>query len=244
MADATRANPIDVLMERASAALVAADYIAAESLASRALVKARRADDFERVARIVLPLQEARRQLRQIAADAGPARLIRSPDDVPDPLESGLYLVQPPLIGLDARTLVEAGLRRGAAVVALAREPLTRDGLWPIVAVSEISCRTKVAPPVPLERREDRMSKDEFVGEIPASWFEAAYEAVGDAAIASVDLAEPPAWRVDDFLERVDALPFHEKLHQALEHAARDAIGKPIPEFPRRRPQIRDPYSF
>jgi hypothetical protein len=244
MPDATRANPIDVLMERASGALAATRYVEAEALSARALVKARRADDFERLARITLPLQEARRQLRMIAAACGPARLIAAPGDVPEPLVDGLYLVQPPLIGLDARTLGEAGLRRGAAVVALAREPLTRDGLWPMVAVSEISCRCKVPPPQPLTRVEDRPSKDSFGGPIPAAWFEAAYEALGDAAIASVDPAEPPAWRVDDCLERLDALPYHERLHQALAEAAREAVGKPIPEMPRRRPQIRDPYSF
>jgi len=244
MPDATRANPIDVLMERASGALAATRYFEAESLAARALIKARRADDFERLARIALPLQEARRQLRLIATACGPARLITAPGDVPEPLVDGLYLVQPPLIGLDARTLGEAGLRRGAAVVALAREPLTRDGLWPMVAVSEISCRCKVPPPVPLERVEDRSSKDAFGGPIPAAWFEAAYEALGDSAIASIDPAEPPAWRVDDCLERLDALPYHERLHQALAQAAREAVSKPIPDMPRRRPQIRDPYSF
>lgn len=244
MADVTRTNPIDVLMERASQALAETRYVEAESLAARALVKARRADDFERIARIALPLQEARRQLRLLAAEAGPVRLVTAPADVPDPIAPGFYLVQPPLIGLDARTLGEAGLRRGVAVVALAREPLTRDGLWPIVAVSEISCRCKVLPPVPLERVESRMSKDEFSGPIPVAWFESTYETLGDSAIAAIDTGEPPAWRVDDCLEHLDALPFHEKLHQVLAAAAREAIGQPTPETPRRRPQIRDPYSF
>jgi hypothetical protein len=152
--------------------------------------------------------------------------------------------VAPPLIGLDARTIEEMGLRQGAAVVAIAREPLTRDGRWPVVAVSEVSVRTRLAPPVPLARVESRVTKDEFAGEVPVAWFVAAYEALGDSAIASVESGEPAAWRVDDLIERLHALPFHEKLYQALHAAAGEAMREPLPETPRRRPQIRDPFSF
>ncbi|RMH14587.1 MAG: hypothetical protein D6695_00850 [Planctomycetota bacterium] len=244
MSDAVRVNPVDSLMERACEALQHTRYFEAESLCSRALAKARRADDFERMARICLPLQEARRQIREQACDVGIVRMVGDPVDVPDPLEPGCYLVRPPLIGLDARTLWELGLRRGVPVVAMAREPLTRDGHWPIVAVSEISVRTKVLPPEPIERVESSVSKDEFKGTVPIEWFVEAYEKLGDVGISTVDPSEPAAWRVDDLLEHVHALPFHERLMQALADAARAAMREPVPETPRRRPQIFDPYSF
>lgn len=244
MSEVAGLNPIDRLMDRASEALQATDYFQAESMCARALDKARRANDFDRLARICLPLQEARRQIREMATDTGIVRLIRSPDAVPDPLEPGCYLVQPPLIGLDARTLGQLGLRQHIPLVALAREPLTRDGRWPVVAVSEISVRTKVPTPEPIERVESRMSKDDFQGRIPVEWFINAYERLGDVGIASVDPSEPAAWRVDDLLERLHALPFHEKLHQALAETARQAVGQPLPDTPRRRPQVFDPNSF
>lgn len=238
-------NPVDNLMEKASVALTETDYFGAIVLCEKALVKARRGDDFDRIARISLPLQEARRQIRQQAADAASTvHLVTAPGQVPERIKAGCYLVAPPLIGLDARTLDEMGFRKKTPVVTIAREPLTRDGRWPVVAVSEISVRTRIAPPVPLERVESKMTKDDYTGDIPVDWFEAAYEALGDTAITTVDPAEPAAFRVDDLLERVHALPYHEKLYQALHAAARDAMNEPPPELPRRRPQIMDPYSF
>src|SRR5689334_10244420 len=62
---------IDRMMERASTALEAMRYFEAERLASTALRRAHAAADFERMARILLPLQEARRQKRQLAVDSG-----------------------------------------------------------------------------------------------------------------------------------------------------------------------------
>lgn len=64
-------NPIDQIMERASERLLAMDYLECERLCVEALARAREAGDFERYARILLPLQEARRQRRQIAVEAG-----------------------------------------------------------------------------------------------------------------------------------------------------------------------------
>jgi hypothetical protein len=245
MGHSLQPNPVDDLMERASIALAKTDYFAAITLCDKAMRKARRADDFDRVARIALPLQEARRQIRQQAMDASKTvHLITDPAQVPTKIKPGCYLVAPPLIGLDASTLAEMGLRKKVPVVAMAREPLTRAGLWPVVAVAAVSVRTRLAPPVPLERVETAMTKDEFKGNIPVPWFEAAYKTLGQAAIDTVPEGDPAAWRVDDLLERLDALPFHEQLYQALHTTARQAITEPTPDEPRRRPQINDPYSF
>lgn len=62
---------IDAIMDRASERLIATDYAGCERLCLEALSLARHSGDFERYARILLPLQEARRQRRQIAVDAG-----------------------------------------------------------------------------------------------------------------------------------------------------------------------------
>ncbi|MHC4996015.1 MAG: hypothetical protein ACYTGQ_13285, partial [Planctomycetota bacterium] len=62
---------IDTLMEEASEALAHTDYFRCEKRCLQALALARDDNDYERYARILLPLQEARRLRRQAAADAG-----------------------------------------------------------------------------------------------------------------------------------------------------------------------------
>src|SRR5690606_17570305 len=62
-------STLDDIMERASRSLAAMDYLTCERLCVEALAAARRAQDWSYYARILLPLQEARRQRRLIAAD-------------------------------------------------------------------------------------------------------------------------------------------------------------------------------
>ncbi|MEN0020335.1 MAG: hypothetical protein AAF747_05580 [Planctomycetota bacterium] len=241
---------VDGLMERASQALLKTEYFETEKLCLRALWAARRARDFERMSRIALPLQEARRQRRQIAVDAGPVAVIARTADVPKPLVPGMYLVQPPMIGAEARTLRESLFRRGVPGLVLCREPLTRDGKWPIVAVGTQVIRCKVEPPRALERVEKgSITKDAYPQEADGSgpsgtWFDAAAEALGDAAIAKLVPDDVPEFRVDDLLEFLDAHPDHEKLHQRLADACREAIGTPEPETERRRGLVDDEFVF
>jgi hypothetical protein len=239
-------NPIDRLMERATRALLATRYFEAERLASAALRRAHSAHDFGRMARILLPLQEARRQKRQLAVDAGERFLVSTPwrgGMVP-----GCYLFQPPQIGADARAFREAADAAQVPVFVLTREPLTRDGKWPVVAVGVVSVRARVDPPWPLERVETRVTRDAVDGvtygppEVP--WFEAAAEAIGDAVIAKLNPADPAAWRVDDLMEFLDAHPDHEKLHQRLADECRLAMNEDLPEGRRHRPKVDDPFSF
>jgi hypothetical protein len=237
---------LDRLMERATAALLATRYFEAERLASQALHKAYRALDFERMARIVLPLQEARRQKRQAAEDAGAVFVFSSLAALEGPASPGMYLVQPPLIGADARGWREAADAQRTPVFVLTREPMSRDGLWPVVMVGDISIRTKVAPPYPVSRVESGATRDDSArfGPPAPAWFVRAAEALGDAAIARLNPADPAAWRVEDLLLATDAHPYHEKLHQALGACCREAVGAPLPEGRRPRPMIDDPFSF
>jgi len=234
---------IDEMMDRACGHIAAAEYFDAERLALRSLLAARANLDFERMARIVLPLHEARRQKREAALDAGVVALIRTTDDIPKPLVAGCYLLQPPMIGRDGRSLRETLDRKRLPSSVLTREPLTRGGLWPIVGVGPMVIRTQVAPPWPIERVEKSISKDDDRRIPPADWFAAASEALGDAALAALADGDHPHYRVDDLLDFLDAHPEHEKLHQALEQACRAAIGTPEPTLPRRR-GLDDPYTF
>jgi hypothetical protein len=245
MASSKVAQQIDETMEKASEALVATRYFEAERLCVRALDRAFRASDFERMARVVLPLQEARRQKRQLAVDSGLTFLLSTVPSAEE-LFPGCYLLQPPVIGVEARPVRELADKRETPVLVLTREPLTRAGRWPVVAVGAVSVRAQVDPPYPVQRVETSKTKDDAAAPPPASWFEAAAEAMGDAAIAKLKPTDPPAWRVAELLEYLEALPDHEKLHQRLAETCREAATAPPPARPRRRGPggAEDPYSF
>ena len=65
----TAAGELDAMMEAASQALARMDYLVCESHCLDALAIARQRQDWPYYARILMPLQEARRQRRMIAAE-------------------------------------------------------------------------------------------------------------------------------------------------------------------------------
>jgi hypothetical protein len=240
------AAAVDRLMERASRALESMRYFEAERLCGQALRRAYAAFDYEAMSRILLPLQEARRQKRQLATDRGVVARIGEAKFASGDPAPGCYLFQPPLIGADAREFRERADSRQSPVFVLTREPMSLDGRWPVVSVgSSTSVRTKMDPPWPVLRTTDSPTRDDSGSrDVPMRWFEAAAEALGDAAIAKIDARDHPVWRVDDLLEALDAVPMHEKLHQALERACREAAAAPAPDLRRSRPLLDDPFSF
>lgn len=253
MSAGTGPHPIDELMERASLALARTDYFGAERTCLRALAKAAAASDWERAARVCLPLQEARRQKRMLAIDASPqgaVRIVDAPEPVTQKTPAGCVLFQPPLVALEARRFRIAADERELPVFVLTREPMTRAGEWPVVAVvGQLSIRVRLKPPPGVRPAPGGMSGtcptgDELTGPVPVEWFTAAAEAVGDAAIAKLSPEDPPAHRALDCLDFLDAFPDHEKLHQQLELECRRAAVEPAPRFPRRRPSVQDAYSF
>lgn len=240
------ASRIDEIMDAASERLVATAYFDTVRLCARAAAMCVKAREWERLSRIAMPLLEARRQIRQLAvdvADAGVVRVIDTPEALRHAAVPGCTLVMPPLIGADARVYRLAAEQRQTPVLVHAREPITAAGLWPIVGVSVLTVRTRIPPPQGVERTGTGVTRDILREPIGLAWFEAAAEALGDAAIASLDPNAPAAHLVEDLLERIDAVPEHEKLHQALAETARRAALEPPPNFPRRRGPDH-PYSF
>jgi len=149
-----KAKSIDEFMDRASVALVATDYFEAEKLCLRAMSLARASNDFERMARITLPLQEARRQRRQWACDVPGCHLLGSWPEGNERIASGRYLLHPPLVGIDAQALRVLSYRQKVAITILVREPTTRAGKWPIVGVGSgprepVVVRIQLDPPTP-----------------------------------------------------------------------------------------------
>lgn len=236
---------IDDAMDKASEALVQTRYFEAESLCLRALDRAHKARDFERMARIVLPLQEARRQKRLLAADSGRAAIIDSPRALRAVPVAGCYLIQPPLVGIDARGLRERADAKRAPVLVVTREPMTLAGLWPVVAATlGLSIRIRIPPPFPLQRVETGWTRDNLSEPPPANWFLETVDALSREGLKKVDPTEAAVWRVDDLMVLLEAHPDDELLHQALGETCREALGQPLPEGPRPRRLRDDPYCF
>lgn len=207
------ASKSDRLMDEASSALAQSRYCEAERLCVEALHGAHEALDYERMARILLPLQEARRLRRQAASDVKKAHRLASYADLEALLTGskviapGCVLLEPPLVGADGRELRERAISEGAAVFVVVREPVTRAGEWPIVAVGPVTVRTRLEPP----------------RKVDVAWMLRAGEALGDAALARVDPRDNVTNRVERLIELLAAVVDHEKLHEALRAACESA---------------------
>lgn len=194
---------VDTVMEQAEAALRAGRWFEAERLALRALSASRRRERWETMARVVLPLQEARRLRIGKALEQKGVTIVDTAVHDTEPVAPGCYLIQPPLVGADARRLRLAALRQEVPVAVVCREPLTQLKRCPIVAIGAITIRARIAPP-----KSDRKPTLE--------WFIGAMEALGDAAIESVDSGMDLDRQIDHVMACLDSIPDHEKLHQLL----------------------------
>ncbi len=141
MSKGTRtAEKIDQLMERASAALATGAYFECETLTSEALELAHLAKDWDRMARILMPLEEARRQKRLTAADTGKIHRIDSVDELlaMDSIESGCWLLEPLIVGAHGREFRARADAQGVAVIVIVREPETQLGDWPLAMLGPV----------------------------------------------------------------------------------------------------------
>lgn len=202
MPKAAKELRIDELASAAQKALRSNSWFEAERLALRALELAYRDRQWAAMASVVLLLQEARRQRAQLAIDEDVIRVVES--DIPeDPrVEPGLYLVQPPQVGADARRLRLTALHREVPVVVVCREPTTRLGEVPIVAVGPVTVRARVDPP----------PKKGY----SRAWLLGAVRALGDAAIDGLDTGLEWHRQVIYLMSALDAVTDHEELHQTL----------------------------
>jgi len=242
-ATAVSLSKIDQAMEDASVALVQRKYFAVERICSEALRTAIAAEDFERAARICMPLQEARRLKRQLAIDANHVEIVKDPVADGMTIRPGCYVVCPPRVGAEARTIRQLADAAEVPVVVIAREPATRAGLCPIVAVGPVTVRAFIAEPAPAvakgaprSRKGAKAAATPPVAQPPVTfgpwapppieWVLAASEALGDAALA---LATSPvaADRACELFARLQSCPDHEKLHQRLMEACELAAREP-----------------
>ena len=139
---------IDELIKNAAKALAAEQYFEAEQLANKALDLAREDDDFARMAAVIPTLQAARTARLEQAVKAGTVTIVDEPFSDRRKIKPGCYLVQPPLVGADARRLRLMAFSRKVPAVVLCREPVIRLGLMPVVALgNSATIRNKVDLP-------------------------------------------------------------------------------------------------
>lgn len=205
---------IEKTLASAEQALQAGKWFEAESLAVEALDAAIAAGAHGLAADACLPLQEARRQRRLAAIDIANGQ-VQLQTQISQELESadpGVHLVVPHGVGADARRLRVCAFQTGVPALVVCREPETMDGRVPIVAIGPVTVRAKVDPPA------DPDSPD-------LAWVLAAQEALGDAAIDRLDPAMSGPARIEALREALESVPDHERLHQALAAALREAAG-------------------
>ena len=198
----------------AEQALQAGKWFEAERLAVEALDAAINAGDHGLAADACLPLQEARRQRRLAAIDIANGQ-VQFHTQISQELESadpGVHLIVPHGVGADARRLRVCALQTEVPALVVCREPDTMRGLVPIVAIGPVTVRAQVEPPA------DPAAPD-------LAWVLAAQEALGDAAIENLDPGLSGPARIEALREALESVPDHERLHQALAAALRDAAG-------------------
>jgi hypothetical protein len=204
-----RAEGVTDLMERAEAAMRRRAWFESERLASKALSIARAADDFDAMARILLPLQEARRQRLAEAFETKKVLLIAEAPNEQTQVSPGIHLVEPPLVGADARRFRLLALEQEVPVAVVCREPITRMNECPVVAIGPVTIRTKIAPP-------------KKPSAPTPSWMAKALEQLGDSALENLDPGMDLLKRIDHLLNCLETHPDHEKLHQALAELCRE----------------------
>lgn len=221
-------------MEAASRALVQRRYFDCERLCMEALERAFISADYERMSRIVLPLEESRRQKRDMAFDTRAVYVVDRVAPTGRNLRPGCYLVAPPRVGIDGRLLREAANKKKVPAIVVVREPASRDGLWPVVAIGPVTIRTKVGPPGSARSNVNGVADEASETSATSTavpepeWFLRASEAIGDKAINGIEPTAAPVSRVEALMKCLQAHPDHEKLHQMLGAACREAAKRPV----------------
>ena len=219
---------MDSLMQSASAALVAMDYLTCEALCTRALAMARQAKDWDSFARILLPLQESRRQRRITAAGGtirlGTTLLAGEPVEWLDTVDAACIVLTHPHDRAGAERLHEAARKQGKYVEVLLADNPASAKTWTIRSFlgPDVRCERPRPPKVVIDRW---MAATDATATAAVDWFLDAAEALGDAALQEVSPDVHGVDRVTALEQRLAAAGDHERLHQSLWEAARQAAA-------------------
>lgn len=211
MSVASQARSIDDLTAQAAKALKRGRLFEADRAAAGALSMAQDENAYDRMAKVLPTLSEARRLRMEQAFDVGTVAIVEEPFADETKFRKGCYLVRPPLVGADARRLRLLALGRDIPLAVVCREPTTQLRLCPVVAISPgVTVRTKVDPPSDPDRPD-------------LDWFMDALDALGEAALESIDPEMEIVRRIDAMMARLEAVPEYKSLHQCLEESCLEA---------------------
>ena len=221
---------LDHIMEDASTALVKMEYLTCEALCLEALVEARRRGEWEYYARVLLPLQEVRRQRRIIAAEGVIALGVNATDpSIRTKIESltsaCIVLIKPSTVA-DAIALTARARQERKYLEVLFADNDVADKTWTIRAFagSAVSCNLPTPPHQWIGRffhpGEVKVTADTST-DTPGAWFVHATECLGDAALAAVSPKLTGAAKVAALEHCLEVITDHEIIHQRLADAAR-----------------------
>ena len=218
MSQSTTKEPLHTELANAKSALKAKKAFEAERIALSVLETARSSCDFMSMCKALPILRDARVLRVEAALNAADGiRVLESRLEEGQVVEPGCYLVEPPHVGADARNLRLAALEQEVPVAIICREPLTQMQLRPIVAIGRITVRARVLP------ADDDASPD-------LDWFLAAMNEIGETAIESLDTGAAILKQIDGLMDRLDSIPDHPRLHDALEEICQIADSAQEPE--------------
>ena len=204
----SRVQSLDTIMEQASEALVKMDYFTTEALASTAFEQAMGDRCYAYAARILMPLQEARRQIRMIAAEGpihiGSAALEGGPGDWLAAQPVGCLVVTPPHTEEQAAECYDRA-REARQPLEVLYAPVPGQPQWTLASFRGRGLRATVAAP-----------PSQWQAFTPADWFLDALEALGDAGVHQARETSDPLDRVAILRQSIAAAPHHEILHQEL----------------------------
>ena len=190
-------------------------WFEAERCALEIIENARGVFDFDGMAAVLPYLRDARMARFDEAFEIadGTIQVLEAEIEEECTVTPGCWLVQPPFVGADARTIRALGIDQEVPVAVLCREPLTQLGLQPVVSIGRITIRTKIDPPADHERPD-------------VAWFRYALDELGEAAIESIDTGTELIKQVDALLDCIATIPEHARLHDALEETCRLAADE------------------
>lgn len=215
---------LDDLMESASQALAEIDYARCESLCLDALSQCREDADWVMYQRVLLPLQEARRQKRQAALDG--SVLLGTPERDNDPVsllkdhEQGCIVLTWPYTGSDAAALSNTVQEQKKAVEVLFADNASSDSTWRVTSYTGPALSVDLPAPKP-EWIGRYLTASAIAPPTPAHWFMQASEALGDAALAAIQAAPGSHEYLQALEEALACVDDHEILHQRLATAAK-----------------------
>ncbi len=119
-----------------------------EKRAIAAVDSARSSQNWDALIGALHELSDARQEIAKRAKNGKRVRLIESLDEANAIKEAGRYLVRPPLVGRDAALVHHALKEKKISSLFVCREPTTKLGLCPIVALgSGVTVRVQIDEP-------------------------------------------------------------------------------------------------